>query len=178
MQISKASLFGSKAKKTLLAIAACGAVSTAFADHNFTVCYHNQTPTPIYYINDGISHKWKTRGELIGSGQVDGNSSKCFARISDETMFSTDYITFTLGKEDGNNTYTRWVGIVVPAFAKPYVIAQSATATKGGIMLDNTKDGKDNYQLHLFVEPDGTLVFSGSSDFKDTSSYLEPRFFK
>ena len=166
-----------KAKKLLFTLAVLSSTS-AWAEHHYTVCYHNQSTTPIYYINDGISHKWKTRGELIGSGQVEANQSKCFSRIGDETLFSTDYITFTIGKEDGNNTYTRWAGIVHPAFGKSYLIAQGATATKGGILTDDTTTGKDTYGLHLFVQQDGSVIYSNSKDFNDKSSYIEPRFFK
>lgn len=165
-------------KKALLAVLASGVMVSAFAEHNFKVCYHNQTASSIYYINDGISHKWKSRGELVGSGQVPANSMKCFGNIQDETMFATDYITFTLGKDDGQHTYTSWAGIVVPAFAKPYIIAQNATEKKGGIIYDNTNDGHDNYELHVFVQPDGSIIYSNSGDLKDNASYITPRFFK
>ncbi len=151
--------------------------TSAWAEHHYTICYHNQSNSAIYYINDGISHKWKEKGELVGSGQVAANSEKCFSKISDETMFTNDYITFTLGKEDGNNTYTRWIGIVHPAFGKSYVIAQGATATKGGKLTDNTSSGKDMYELHVFVQ-DNKIIYSNSGDFKDTAQYIEPRFFK
>ena len=170
-------LISTKAKGLFIALATLSATS-AWADHRYTVCYHNQTNSPIYYINDGISHKWENRGELVGSGQVAANADKCFGGIIDETMFSTDYITFTLGKEEGNNTYTRWVGIVQPAFGKAYVIAQGATVTNGGKLVDNTSSGKDTHELHVFVKQDGNIIYSNSKDFKDTAAYIEPRFFK
>lgn len=169
-----------KIQALFVTLAICGTTS-AWADHRYTVCYHNQTNSAIYYINDGISHKWKTRGEFVGSGEIKANTDKCFGGIADETMFSTDYITFTLGKEaeDGSGTtYTRWGGIVHPAFSKSYVIAQNATATKGGKLTDNTSSGKDTYELHVFVTPGNKIIYSNSSDFKDTSQYIEPRFFK
>ncbi len=165
-------------KKALFTVMAAGVMANSFAGHYFKVCYHNQTSSVVYYINDGISHKWQKRGELVGSGQIAANSEKCFGDIKDETMFSTDYITFTLGRSNGKKTYTNWTGIVVPAFSKPYVIAQNATAKKGGVLYDNTSDGHNNYQLHIFIEPDGKIIYSNSGDFTDTSSYITPRFFK
>ena len=164
--------------RELLIGAAFGFITAAWADHRYVVCYHNQTNSAIYYINDGISHKWNTRGQFTGSGQIKANSDKCFGGISDETVFTNDYITFTLGKEEGDSTYTRWTGIVHPAFGKSYVIAQGATATKGGKLTDNTSSGKDTYELHIFVQPDGKIIYSNSKDFSATDAYIEPRFFK
>lgn len=164
-------------KKVLLAIAALSA-SSAWAEHIFTVCYHNMSSTPVSYINDGVSHKWKNRGELVGSGQVAPNETKCFGKIRDETMFSTDYITFTLGKDEGEKTYTRWVGIANGGFSKPFVFAQDAVETKTGKLLDNTNDGKDNYELHIYVRNDGTFMYSNSKDPSNTDLVITPRKFK
>lgn len=164
-------------KKILFLIAALSATS-AFAEHRFTVCYHNLSSTPVSYINDGISHKWKSRGELVGTGQVEPGATKCFAKIADETMFSTDYITFTLGKSEGDKTYTRWIGIANSGFARPFLFAQDAVETKTGKLKDNTADGKDNYELHIFINQDGSFLYSNSKDPKDSENILTPRKFK
>ncbi|MBP9743121.1 MAG: hypothetical protein KBD37_07185, partial [Burkholderiales bacterium] len=127
---------------------------------------------------DGVSHKWKSRGELVGTGEVASGASKCFKKINDETMFSTDYITFTLGKEDGNKTYTHWVGIANPGFSKPYVIAQDAIETNTGKLKDHTSDGHDNFELNIFIKNDGTFLYSNSRNPDDTDNVITPRKFK
>lgn len=164
-------------KKILFALAALSA-SSAWAEHVFTVCYHNLSSTPVSYINDGVSHKWKSRGQLSGSGQVAPNETKCFGSIKDETMFTTHYITFTLGKDEGTKTYTRWVGIANPGFSKPFIFAQDAVETKTGKLVDNTNDGKDNYELNIFIKEDGTFLYSNSKDPSNTDAVLTPRKFK
>ena len=164
-------------KKILLALAALSA-SSAWAEHVFTVCYHNISTTPVSYINDGVSHKWKSRGELAGSGQVAPNETKCFTNIKDETLFTTHYITFTLGKDDGSKSYTRWIGIADPGFSKPFIFAQDAVETKTGKLSDNTSDGKDNFELNIFVKSDGSFVYSNSKDINNTDAIITPRKFK
>lgn len=164
-------------KKLLLLLAFLG-LTQAFAERIFTVCYHNLSSTPVVYINDGVSHKWKSRGTLVGTGSVAPKATKCFKDIKDETIFSTDYITFTLGKDKGSQTYTRYVGIVDGAITKPYVFSQNAVDTNTGKLADNKDTGKDSYELHIFVKNDGTFVYSNSKDISDTEAYITPRKFK
>ena len=169
---------GSSVFKRFILLLAFLGTANAFAERVFTVCYHNLSSTPVEYINDGVSHKWKSRGQLVGSGAVAPKETKCFKDIKDETIFSTDYITFTLGKDEGNQTYTRWVGIVDGAVTKPYVIAQNVVDTNTGKLADNVDSGKDSYELHIFVKNDGTFIYSNSKDINDTDAYITPRKFK
>lgn len=164
-------------KKLFFVIAMVSAASS-WAEHKFTVCYHNLSSTPVVYINDGVSRKWKNRGELIGNGEVAPGATKCFRKITDETLFANDYITFTLGKDTGAKPYTRWVGIANSGFSKPYVIAQDAVETSTGKLRDNTRDGQDNYELNIFVKNDGTFLYSNSRDPNDTEDIITPRKFK
>ncbi len=164
--------------KKIILVLAFFASSQAFAERIFTVCYHNLSSTPVEYINDGVSHKWKSRGELVGTGLVAAKETKCFKNIKDETIFSTDYITFTLGKNEGDQTYTRFVGIVDGAMTKPYVFAQDAVDTNTGKLADNVRTGKDSYELHIFIKNDGSFVYSNSKDFSQTDAYITPRKFK
>ncbi len=165
------------AKKILVAIAALTA-SSAWAEHIFTICYHNLSTSPVSYINDGVSHKWKSRGELTGSGEVAPKETKCFSKIKDETLFTTHYITFTLGKDEGEKTYTRWVGIANSGFSKPFVFAQDAVETKTGKLADNKSNGKDNFELNIFIKSDGTFTYSNSKDINNTDAIITPRKFK
>ena len=164
-------------KKVLFALAALS-TSSAWAEHVFTVCYHNLSSTSLGYINDGVSHKWKSRGELVGTGSVAPKQTKCFSDIRDETIFSTDYITFTLGKDQGSKTYSRWVGIADGAMTSPFVFSQDAVETKTGKLADNQSTGKDSYELHIFAKNDGTFVYSNSKDIEDTDAVVTPRKFK
>lgn len=156
-------------KKILLIILAMCASYTVFAEHIFKVCYINQTNAAVQYLNDGISRKWKSRGELVGRGDVAPGETKCFGNIRDETIFSSDMITFTLNH--------KWFGIINPGFSRPYVISQDATEKKSGKLTDTTDDGRDNYSLYIFVVQDGEFVFSTSKDIKDQSSIIKPRKF-
>ncbi len=167
----------SSLKKLLLVLVILGS-TPAWAEHMFTVCYHNLSSTPVSYINDGVSHKWKNRGELVGTGQVAPSQTKCFSNIKDETIFTTHYITFTLGKDEGDKTYTRWVGIAHGAFSKPFVFAQDATETNTGKLIDNKSSGKDSYQVHIFINNDGSFLYSNSKDPNDADAAIIPRKFK
>ncbi len=163
--------------KKIILVLAFFASNQAFAERIFTVCYHNLSATPVEYINNGISHKWKSRGELVGSGSVAGNATKCFKNIKDETIFSKDYITFTLGKDEGGENYTRFIGIVDSGFSKPYVFAQDAVDTNTGKLSDNVSSGKDSYELHIFIKKDGNFIYSNSKDISKTDAYITPRKF-
>jgi hypothetical protein len=156
-------------KKLLLILLAMSASYCAFAEHIFKVCYVNQSDASVPYINSGISRKWKSRGELVGNGDLKPGEKKCFGNIKDETVFSTDMITFTLDH--------KWFGIMNPGFAHPYVISQDATEKKGGKLTDTTDDGRDNYSLYMFIMKDGSVVLSTSSDLKDEGSIIKPRKF-
>ena len=164
--------------KKIIVVMAFFASGSAFAEHVFTVCYHNLSSTPVEYINDGVSHNWKSRGELVGSGLVAAKETKCFKNIKDETIFSTHYITFTLGKDEGPQIYTRFVGIGHGAMTKPYVFAQDAVDTNTGKLADKVSTGKDSYELHIFIKNDGSFVYSNSKDFNQTDAYITPRKFK
>ncbi|MFN7094219.1 MAG: hypothetical protein ACK4M7_02545 [Burkholderiales bacterium] len=155
-------------KKLFAFLIAFGFAVPAWASHFFTVCYYNQTNSAISYNNDGISHKWKNRGELVGSGSIPMGQSKCFGKIMDETLFTKDYITFYV---DG-----KWMGIVNSGFANPYVIAQDAQAKKGGLLIDDTRDGRDNYQLNVFVTDSG-IVYSNGEDITNKEHFITPRSF-
>lgn len=156
-------------KKVILLLGALSASYCAFAEHVFKVCYVNQSASTVPYINNGISRKWKSRGELVGSGQLTPGEKKCFGNIKDETMFSSDMITFYL-----NN---KWFGIINPGFSHPYVISQDATMKKGGKLVDNTKNGRDNYDLYIFVMKDGSFILSSSENITDPSNIIQPRKF-
>ncbi len=157
-------------KKLLLICAGVCLSLNVFAAHVFTVCYANQSKSNISYINNGISHKWEKRGELVGNGDVSPGQTKCFGNIIDETIFSSDILTFYV-----NN---RWFGIVNPGFSRPYVIAEYATAKRGGKLTDNTSDGVDNYALYINVMPDGSFVLSNVKDVTDQANIIVPRRFK
>jgi hypothetical protein len=101
---------------------------------------------------------------IIGAGET-----KCFGNIKDETMFSTDMITFYV-----NN---KWFGIVNPAFSRPYVISQDAVEKKGGKLTDNTKNGHDDYSLYINVMADGSFVLSNSPDQDDQTQVIQARKF-
>lgn len=159
-----------KVKKYLVLLMAI-ASSTAFAKHYFNVCYYNQTDSTISYNNDGISKKWLNRGQLVGTGLLAAKESKCFTGIEDETVFSSDYITFYIND--------KWIGIVNAGFRKPYAITQEATATKGGKLPHEIVGGKDTYTLNIhIVNKNGEVILSGDSDPKVTTSYITPRAFK
>lgn len=142
----------------------------AFAKHLFNICYVNKSNANISYINNGISHKWKERGELVGDGSVTPGQTKCFGKIMDETIFSSDILTFYV-----NN---KWFGIVNSGFSKPYVIAQDATEKSGGKLLDNTNDGIDNFSLYINVMPDNSFLLSNVADTTDLANIVVPRKFK
>lgn len=156
-------------RKLLFILLVIGASYTACAEHVFIICYINQSGASVPYLNDGISRKWKNRGELIGNGELAPGEKKCFSNIKDETIFSTDMITFTL-----NN---KWFGIMNPGFSRPYVIGQDGIEAKGGKLNDETEDGRDNYKLYIFVEKDGAFVLSTSEDMNDQESIIKPRRF-
>ena len=156
-------------KKIMFLMLMMGASCTAFAEHIFRVCYINKTTGSVPYLNDGISRKWKSRGELVGSGDLAPGEKKCFGNIKDETVFATDMITFTLNH--------KWFGIMNPGFSRPYVIAQDATEKKGGKLNDNTDDGRDNYKLYIFVMQDGSFVLSTNKDINDETSIIKARKF-
>jgi hypothetical protein len=148
---------------------------SAFAKHNFTVCIHNNTTNQISYDNNGLKHKWKENGQLVGTGTISTNTIKCFGGIADETLFSKDYITFNINTQTGGTSNTHWVGIVNPGFSAPYLVAQDATNKKGGKLTDHTASGKDVFALHVFVNQDGTFNYSNSEDINDASNKIEPR---
>ena len=155
--------------KTLVLLVVILINSAAFAEHFFKVCYINHSETKVRYNNNGYEHKWKHRGELLGVGALGAEETKCFGKISDETIFSTDMVTFTV---DG-----QWFGIVNPGFVHPYVeagYASSATKKKHSKLIDNTKDGRDNYQLYVHIMPDKRFILSNSDDLSDTSQIITP----
>jgi len=158
-------------KKLFTCFIALGVTSASWADHTFKVCYYNQTNAIIPYNNEGLSHKWKSRGELVSNGFINPKENKCFGKIVDETMLFTDYITFSVAN--------KWIGIVNPGLAKPYIIAQDAKAKKGGKLTDDTKDGKDNYMLNIFVTENG-LIYNNGHDPRDQcqNDIIIPRKFK
>jgi len=157
-------------KKLLLVCAFLSLSLPAFARHLFSVCYVNKSNSNVSFINNGISRKWKERGELVGDGVVEPGQSKCFGNMMDETVFSADIITFYV-----NN---KWFGIVNPGFSKPYVIAQDATAKSGGKLIDNTNDGVDNYSLYINVMPDGSFLLSNVKDTTDLTNIIVARRYK
>ena len=162
-------------KKLLVSIVALTATS-AFANHSFSVCYHNLTNDKIMYNNSGINHNWANPGELVGSGEVAAHETKCFKNITDETMLSADYITFTIFKTEGDNQFNRWVGIVNPGFTKPYVIAQGSVSTdkKEAKLTDHQQTGRDRYMLHIFINQDGTFGYSNNDDPKNANGIITP----
>ncbi|MEN9391527.1 MAG: hypothetical protein RL017_825 [Pseudomonadota bacterium] len=166
-------------KKILLLVATL-ATTTAFANHSFSVCYHNLTNETIMYNNSDINHNWANPGELVGEGKVAPNETKCFKNITDETMFSADYITFTIYKSEGENQFNRWVGIVNPGFTKPYVIAQDSVSTdkKEAKLKDHNNSGRDRYMLHIFINQDGKFTYSNNDDPKNPDGLITPYKFK
>jgi hypothetical protein len=156
-------------KKILVALLSMSISCYAFAEHVFKVCYVNKSESSVHYINDGISHKWKSRGELIGNGKLAVGETKCFANIKDETIFSSDMITFTI-----NN---KWFGIVNPGFARPYVISQDATEKKGGKLVAIKSEFKDSYPLYVFIMNNGIFILRTSENADDDSSIIYPRRF-
>jgi hypothetical protein len=156
-------------KKILVICVTVFISSAALAEHFFTVCYINYSNKAVGYNNSGYERKWKNRGELIGTGVLGFNETKCFKKISDETIFSTDMMSFTVDGE--------WFGIVNPGFSHPYVVASYATADtkkKQSKLIDNTKDGRDNYQLYVHIMQDKTFVLSNSADVTDSSQIIKP----
>jgi hypothetical protein len=159
--------------KKLLILLGTLCTAPAWASHHFTVCYYNWTSSPVSYNNDGISYKWKNRGELTGVGSVNANQSKCFSGITDETMIFTHYITFTVGD--------KWYGIANPGFSRPFVIAQDGTSTKRKDgLLTKTVDsgGHEDFSLNIHFQKDGSVVLSNAGDPKDNSQYITPRKYK
>lgn len=161
-------------KKFLLLLTCLTSAVPSFAVHNFTVCLHNETNNTVSYNNNGISHKWKSRGELVKVGKISANTQKCFSDIKDETIFATHYVTFTV-----NDT---WFGIANPSsFSRPYVIAQYATNTKGGKIPFKIENGKDNFVIHIHViskHPGYVITSSGNLKDTDASNIITPRKFK
>ena len=156
-------------KKSLLVLLVA-ASSLASAKHYFNICYYNWSKSPVTYNNEGITHKWKDRGTLVGSGTIMPEQNKCF-QASDETMFITHYITFYV-----NNT---WFGATDPGFTKPYAIAQQATATKGGKLANHVDNaGHDQYNLNVHIMSNGENILSASNDPKDSDDIITPRLFK
>ncbi len=156
-------------KKSLVLLMSLAA-SASWAKHYYNVCYYNWSNSPVSYNNDGITHKWKDRATLTGSGEIVAGQNKCF-QTNDETMFITHYVTFYV-----NN---KWYGVTDPGFTKPYAIAQGATAKKGG-KLGNKVDGSghDQYNLNVHVMTNGETILSSSKDPKDTDDVIIPRLFK
>lgn len=154
-------------RKLLLILVAMFLSYSAFAEHLFKVCYINQSAVDVPYINNGISRKWKSRGELVGSGNVAPGQTKCFDGIKDETIIFTHMITFYV-----NN---KWFAIMNSGFSRPYVVAQDATEKKGGKLYDATDDGRDNYELHVFIMKDGSFVLRTGKDDTDPSNIIKPR---
>lgn len=161
-------------KKILLFLACLTSSIYSFAAHHFTVCLHNETNNTVSYNNNGISHKWKSRGELTKTGNILSNSQKCFSDVTDETIFTTHYITFTF-----NNT---WFGIANPSsFSRPYVIAQYATNTKGGKIPFKIENGKDKFVVHIHAvnkHPGFVITSSGNINDTDSLNIITPRKFK
>ena len=164
--------------KTALWLCLIAISSLAVANHKFTVCYHNNTANSVLYDNDGITHKWKNRGQLVGSGELATGATKCFGNIVDETIFSTDYLTFSIEEKLNNVSKTRWIGIANSGFSRPYIVAQDAKSTKNGKLVDHKVDGNDNYVLHVFLQPDGSIVYSNVDSVTDTSAQITPRLLK
>ncbi|MCC2645366.1 MAG: hypothetical protein K0R49_699 [Burkholderiales bacterium] len=154
-------------RKLIFILVAVVASYYAVAEHNFTVCYINQSADSVPYINNGISYKWKDRGELVGKGNVAPGQTKCFEKIKDETVFLSHMITFYV-----NN---KWFGIINSGFAHPYVIAQYATEKKGGKLHDATEDGRDNYELHIFIMKDGSFQLKTGKDDTNSLDIIKPR---
>lgn len=153
-------------KKSLLLVLVSTAISgTAFAIHNFNICYYNNTNHAITYNNDGVLHKWKHKGTLEGSGTIAANEHKCFV-ASDETIFTSHYKTFYV-----NN---KWYGIVNPGFSKPYVVSQGATNTSGAKLEEEHGSAEDNYNLSLLVSDTGVSILN-SSDPKSSGPFITPR---
>ncbi len=157
--------------KTTLTVLMTLFASTTFAKHHFNVCLYNQTDTKIPYNNEGISKKWLSRGELVGAGLLNAKEHKCFHNIEDETIFSLDYITFTVAG--------KWLGIVNSGFKKPYLITQDAVATKGGQIPHYIIKGKDYYNLNIHImNATGEMIYSANDDYTVANEHITPRKFK
>lgn len=153
-------------RKLILVLIALFLSYGAFAEHFFKVCYINKTEGTVPYVNSGISRSWKNRGELVGNGSLAAGETKCFDQIKDETILLKHWITFTV-----NN---KWFGIVNWTFSRPYTIAQDSTEKSGGKLYDATNDGRDNYELHIFVMKDSFVLRTGKDD-TDPSNIIKPR---
>lgn len=147
----------------------------AWAKHYFNICYYNWTKHPIGY-NNGATDKsgnkvskdnFKDRGTVVGSGYIDAEKNKCFY-AADETIFLSHKLSFIVSNQ--------LLGIVDPAFSKPYVISQNATQSTSKSKLANSVDkgGHDQYYLNVHILPNYNVVLSSSHDPKNTSAYLEP----
>jgi hypothetical protein len=152
-------------KKLIFILVAISTSYSVLAEHIFKVCYTNQSDATVPYINNGISRKWKNRGELVGSGNLASGETKCFDKIRDETIIMTHMITFYV-----NN---KWFAIMDSAFSRPYISAQDATEKKDGKLIDTTDDGRDNYELDIFVNKDGTFLLKTGSG--ETKYIIKPR---
>lgn len=152
-------------KSLLLVLVSIATSGSAFAIHNFNVCYYNSTSQPVTYNNDGVHHKWKHHGTLEGNGAIAANSHKCFV-TSDETIFSSHYTTFYV-----NN---KWYGIVNPGFSRPYAVAQNASSTSGAKLERGTGADTDTYNLNVLVSDNGATL-SNSSDPKNSEAFIKPR---
>ncbi len=142
--------------------------TSVFAAHHYNICYYNWSSSPVTYNNDGVSHSWKLKGSLKGTGTIAPKQNKCFNNVVDETLFTTHYITFYV-----NN---KWLGVTNPGFAKPYAIAEGANATSGGKLyqvIDNA--GQDNYILNVHILKNKSILLSGSNDPQDLDSVITPR---
>lgn len=161
-----------KNNSTKLLLAFITTIATSvWASHNFKVCYYNYSPSSISYNNNGGSIRWKDRGELRDAGIIEPNSGKCFLDVTDETIFRTDSVSFYVhGKK---------ITIANPGFTKPYVMAQDAevdTLTKKKSFLTKTiRNGKENFNLNVFVMRDGSIILSNSDNPEDQSSIIKPR---
>ncbi len=154
-------------KKLLLILGLSAGIS--FAAHHFNVCYYNWSNSPINYNNNGIKYKWKARETLAGSGKVESGQKVCFT-TKDETMMFSHVITFYV-----NN---KWIGIVNPAFARPYVIAEDATSKShkdGKLQQSVDVAGQEQCNLNVHILNDGSQILSTGNDPKDITSRITPR---
>lgn len=154
-------------KKLLILLALCF-TSSAFAKHHFTVCYYNWTDQPVRYDNDVMNPKgkWKIRGELVGEGEVEPKSNKCFTNIADETMIFKHSIIFSLNG--------KFYGIVNAPFSRPYAISNEADSSGDGRLIKQVIGGHENFHLNIHVTPTGT-VLSESDNPNDIASRINPR---
>jgi len=154
-------------KKILILFITIFSSSVATAAHYFTLCYVNHSDKKVGYNNAGYEHKWTDRGECVGSGFLQPLETKCFRNIKDETIVSTDMITFTIDSQ--------WFGIVNPWHTQPYIVSGYATAKKGGKLLVNTKNGRENYKVYINIMPDKSFILSNDEDLSDKSQIITPR---